>query len=565
MQQTGWVRGLGSRIWLPISLVAIFLGACGQDTPDAPGTVSTAVVTIDKVPAAPTAVPTAVKMTDKATAAPTAVPTNVTKDVSDTTLASVTPAPRIVAVESSPPPRAMGVVSIEELYLEAEYVVRVELLGTTVATTTELVTHSARDDQWTTRCVILNFTFRAIEYLKGSGPGEITAVAGQCGSQEWLEGPGIAEVVGYHDTRWDDREAIVFLGENNISGYGFMGFIGGMGTNYYQITSHIAKQWLPAAHSSDGVGTVSSTDPMYLLDAPAPSSPSGVAGGTADPPPTISLRALKKKLADLEAQASLGGTAEYRLCVEHYYYSVRLARYKRDSGIEGFPIRYIHGIESGQPPGIVLHKIDGLRGRSEENLGRYWFDGADPEVVKFSPTDFVPDGDGFWFTQDIVTARPLPAGSYEYYSNGMSPWEVDCNLYPEEERTHVHHRLTVEAPGGTVHEAFFDPVAIGSAVGADGTVGVLRPNLFTLGGTAATITSLKWENGAVTMGLNPTASTASLDGYAIDFIALDGSVALTLSLGDATRSGAALTWSVADQPWEAGDMIMLRIGASANL
>ena len=66
------------------------------------------------------------------------------------------------------------------------------------------------------------------------------------------------------------------------------------------------------------------------------------------------------------------------------------------------------------------------------------------------------------------------------------------------------------------------------------------------------------------MGLNPTASTASLDGYAIDFIDLDSSVALTLSLDDATRSGAALTWSVADQPWEAGDLIMLRIGASAN-
>ncbi len=551
---------MGNRLWLPIALVTILLVACGQDTPDASDAVPTApaaMMTTDRAPTEPTAGIT----TGKAPTASAAVPTNVAKDVSDTTLATATPAPRIVVVEGSPPPRAPGAVSIEELYLEAEYVVRVDPLGTTVATTTELVTHPARDDQWTTWCVILNFTFRAIEYLKGSGPGEITAVAGQCGSQEWLEGPGIAEVVGYHDTRWDDREAIVFLGENNISGYGFMGFIGGMGTNYYQITSHIAKQWLPAAHSSDGVGTAaSSTDPIYLLDAPATSSPSGVAGGTADPPPTISLSALKKKLADLEAQASLGGTAEYRLCVEHYYYRVRLARYKRDSGIYEYPIRYISGIGSGQPPGMVLHKIPDLRARSEENLGRYWFEGADPDVVKFSPTDFVHDGDGVWFTQDIVTARPLPAGSYEYYSNGMSPWEVDCNLYPAEKRSHVHHRLTVTAPEGTVHEAFFDPVAIGAAVGADGANGVLRPNLFTLGGTAATIMSLKWENGAVTMSLSPA---ASLSGNVIDLIDVTGTTTLSLSFDEATQSGVALTWSVADQPWEAGDLLMLRIGASA--
>ena len=453
--------------------------------------------------------------------------------------------------------------SIEELYLEADSVIRVELQGTTVSTTTQPFTHPVLGDQGTAWCVMLNFRFRAIEYLKGSGLGEITAVAGQCGTQEWLEGPGMAEVVGYYDTRWDDREAIVFLARDD-GDYHFMGFPGANHTNYYQITSDVAKQWLPAAHSSDGVGAAaSSTDPVYLLDAPATSSSSGVAGGTAAPPPTISLSALKTKLADLEAQASLGGTAEYRLCVEHYYYRLRLIRSKRDSEVEPYPIRYIYGIESGQPPGIVLHKIPDLRAHSEEDVGRYWFEGPDPDVVKFSPTDFVPDGDGVWFTQDIVTSRPLPAGSYEYYSNGMSPWEVDCNLYPEEKRTHVHHRLTVTAPAGTVHEAFFDPVAIDDAVGAGSANGVLKPAAFSLNGATATITSLKWENGAVTMSLSPTASTASLAGHAIDFIALDGSVALTLSFDDATQSGAALTWSVVDQPWEAGDLLMLRIGASA--
>ena len=387
-------------------------------------------------------------------------------------------------------------------------------------------------------------------------------MAGQCGTQEWFEGPGVAEVVGYHDTRWDDRQAIVFLKTyDHLDGaYAFMNFIGGRGTNYYQITSDIAKQWLPAAHSSDGVGAAaSSTDPIYLLDAPATSSSSGVAGRAADPPPTISLSALKTKLADLEAQASLGGTAEYRLCVEHYYYRLRLARYKRDSGIHEYPIRYIYGIESGQPRGIVLHRIPGLRGRSEENLGRYWFEGPDPGIVKFSSTDFTPDDDGVWFTQDIVTSRPLPAGSYEYYSNGMSPWEVDCNLYPEEERTHVHHRLTVTAPAGTVHEAFFDPVAIGDAVGSDGSNGVLESAAFALDGSTTTITSLKWENGAVTMGLSPA---ASLSGNIIDFIDVTGTTTLSLSLESAGTT--TLVWSVPDKPWADGDLFMLRIGPAAT-
>ena len=103
-------------------------------------------------------------------------------------------------------------------------------------------------------------------------------------------------------------------------------------------------------------------------------------------------------------------------------------------------------------------------------------------------------------------------------------------------------------------------MGIGAAVGADGTSGVLKPAAFTVGGASATITSLKWESGVVTMTPNPSASLA---GHAIDFIALDGSVSLSLSFDDATQSGGgALTWSVANQPWNAGDKLMLRVRRS---
>ena len=166
------------------------------------------------------------------------------------------------------------------------------------------------------------------------------------------------------------------------------------------------------------------------------------------------------------------------------------------------------------------------------------------------------------YTRRTVTARPLPAGDYVFYPNWLPPSVLICNKdwsigY---NRTIVY--LTVAAPGGTLHEAFFDPVAIGAAVGADGSDGVLKPAAFTVGGASATITSLKWESGTVTMALNPTASLAE---YAIDFIDVNGTTTLSLSFDDATQSGGgALTWPVASQPWNAGDLLMLRIAPAAE-
>ena len=106
-----------------------------------------------------------------------------------------------------------------------------------------------------------------------------------------------------------------------------------------------------------------------------------------------------------------------------------------------------------------------------------------------------------------------------------------------------------------MHEAFFDPVAIGTAVGADGANGVLNPSAFSLDGTTTTITSLKWEDGEVTMALSPTST--SLADYAIDFIDTTGTT--TLSLTSDNASTTALTWTVPDAPWAAGDLLMLRI------
>ena len=47
----------------------------------------------------------------------------------------------------------------------------------------------------------------------------------------------------------------------------------------------------------------------------------------------------------------------------------------------------------------------------------------------------------------------------------------------------------------------------------------------------------------------------------MDFIALDGSVPLSLKVADATVDAPndILSWTVASQPWDVGDKLMLRI------
>ena len=151
--------------------------------------------------------------------------------------------------------------------------------------------------------------------------------------------------------------------------------------------------------------------------------------------------------------------------------------------------------------------------------------------------------------------RPLVEGDYKVRFDFQRPIHQPCDADIE---SVYHYNVTVTAPDGTLHEAFFDPVTIGTAVGADATNGVLKPTSFTVGETATQITDLKRENNQAVLTLSPHVSLAS---YALDFIELDGSVSLTLQAKDATVDSAAgtHTWSVTDQPWHNGDKLMLRI------
>ena len=161
------------------------------------------------------------------------------------------------------------------------------------------------------------------------------------------------------------------------------------------------------------------------------------------------------------------------------------------------------------------------------------------------------------YTYMLSTMRPLPAGEYRVHYISQHYTRIPCNFKPDD--TYSDWTVTVTAPAGTAHEAFFDPVAIGSGVGADASNGVLDPKAFSVGQVSTDLQSLKWQGGSATLTLS---APASLSGHFLDFIALDGTVAVSLDGGEASVSGGTLTWSVPAQPWQADDKLMLRIRQS---
>ena len=472
--------------------------------------------------------------------------------------------------------RYPGPESIEETILEADVIARVDYLSNRVSVAQDSI---AQDSIWWV--TILEFRFRVNEYLKGSGPAEIGGIMYMYYETEADARAAQALTGDAHDDRWDTREAIVFLDAEDSFRHGpqfqagpgqyWFGLMGETGVGFvdtYTVASEWSKLWLPEATELPG-GARSVTSPdekVFLLDVPATSTPVGNARGAsaASVVPTISLGNLKSRIAALEAEANAGGTPEYRRCVELNYQWVARTTYSIATyGLVNRRLDY--AMASGLPAGTVVFENDQAMGLLPDRGGLGWFDGPDKDVMRYEYLNFRPWGprfpDAMRYSQRMVTARPLPAGDYVFYPNWLSPTTEICNKDWSIGDNRTVAYLAVTAPSGTVHEAFFDPVAIGAAIGADGSNGVLKPAAFTVGGASATITSLKWEAGVVTMELNPSASLA---GHAVDFIALDGSVTSTLSFDDATQGGGgALTWSVANQPWQAGDLLMLRIGGPA--
>ena len=411
--------------------------------------------------------------------------------------------------------------------------------------------------------------FTVHEYLKGSGPSEVLVVVRddhtfvtEADALDWAQ-----EQLLERKTTWDDREGVFFL--RTAEPYQSGGASGDSQRSTAQSSpvpaleltlsnpvfqtpwdysiDTLSRAWLPsraagssATRSSESSSTARQAQ-VFITDSSQP------------PPPVVSLSDLRSKIAELETTLASGAGIEgFRECIWGKIYYERTYR----AGPAWTPPEFEATLASGSAIGAEVHRRNIPNYRRGPQYHRFWLSGPHVDLFQSGVEDDDPVPDN-GYDHTLVLARPLPAGEYHVNDHMQHHDDFPCNFVPD---TYSKWTVTVTAPAGTVHEAFFDPVAIGAAVGADSSNGVLKPAAFTVGGASATITSLKWESGVVRM-LNPSASLA---GHAIDFIALDGSVSLTLSFDNATQGGGgALTWSVADQPWQAGDLLMLRIRAAS--
>ena len=461
----------------------------------------------------------------------------------------------------------LGLVSMEELVLHSSAIARVRFRSVEqgVEQLRWVLADGAHLEYYAGALVI---TFDVLEYLKGNGGQQVEVVLYDRDGLQRTRAEVEAlneDLLKFRDKRWDDREAIVFLHsgqpilstENDSDRY-YMGYLRAQGELAYTVDSRWAKAWLPdaAAPSANGRASGSSGDAQHFFT--KVSSGGGATRQAGNQTETMTLGEIKAFITALEAEVDAGDdTEDYRECVQRKYsWPDEVADYKswvREQGWD-YNKQFNRAIESGGPAGTEVYEGGDyviVEGESRTTEPTY----AD-DVVVISGQD--ADLFGHRWPLIATTARPLPEGEYRFYWAEQSPIESLCDAMPEDHRTRNEVVVTVTAPEGTLHEAFFDAVSIASGVGADSSNGVLNPASFTVDGTSTSITGLKWDSGSVVLSLSPY---ASLSGHKLDFIELDGSVSLSLPASSATEDTTAgtLTWSVPTQPWHNADLLMLRI------
>ena len=369
------------------------------------------------------------------------------------------------------------------------------------------------------------------------------------------------ESVSVRNTTWDGREGVLFLnplrlpyspaGDSNGSdpgsgdraptapAFAFTLSNPEVQSEWDYAVDTLSRAWLPAR--DDGGASARASD--------APATQVFITDGAKSPPPVTSLADLRSSISEIATMVQAGTTTEYMECI---YFKITRERHYRDDPY--IPPEYEANLTSGFAGGMLLYTETG----KWPKYHNYWLSGPDMEHFQaLIVDDDTNPSNGYDNT--LSTARPLPAGQYRVYYHWQHYNEIPCNFRPDD--TPDNWTATVTAPTGTLHEAFFDPGAAGGAVGFSAVIGSLEPAGFTLGGTATAIGGLLWQSGSVVLTLAPY---AALTTYDLDFIGLDGSVSLTLTGATATANSAdeTLTSPVAEQPWQDGDQLMLRIRES---
>ena len=164
---------------------------------------------------------------------------------------------------------------------------------------------------------------------------------------------------------------------------------------------------------------------------------------------------LKQLTAAVNTELDAGdGSAEYKDCVRLKHRYAREDRYliAEGKGRRVFRMYPTHEFDSAQPAGTTIYEDQVAGAESSEKRSKLWFDGRDADLFNVVTGDLVPVRSAFTFTQTVVSARPIPAGEYRANNNFLRFPFIPCNHVFTYEMT-----MTVTAPEGTVHEAFFDP------------------------------------------------------------------------------------------------------------
>ena len=378
------------------------------------------------------------------------------------------------------------------------------------------------------------FRFRVLEYLKGAGPGEIFVAADtERRREDWdvLEGllflnprETVPAAAASQDSGDPPAQTFVFTSSHYEH------------PREYEIES-LNPVWLPASGLTQAAtepGTMlasgqSGTLPKAAEVKELPAETRFITEwnhATGSPAEPMSLEELRNAVAWVEGEP---GTPGYENCVLSV---LNYLNYYRDweahHGEPWTPGESDAEVVSGSAAGTTV--VD-YGTTYDLQYQQTWLTGQHAELFREAPVDDDADPSN-GYVPTITYLRPLPSGLYTFSSHTVRPRFIPCDFDPVNNQ--LGFNITAVAPDGVVHEAFFDPAAIGSAVGADGSIGALHPAAFAVGGSTASLESLKWQDGSATLTLDPY---VSLSGLELDIIALDGSVALTLSADSAATGG----------------------------
>ena len=442
--------------------------------------------------------------------------------------------------------------SLEEQIFRSTAIVRATLQSATA--TTETV--PSGPGVAPTYQAVQELRFTAHEYLKGSGPTTIVvAVRGGHGYLTQTEAQAeAADAVLRRVTTWDDREGVLFLSALDqaytpVGGAAESGTaLGFTQSNYDQppwaySVDTLSRAWLPARQAGGSASAAGAK--TYITD------------GARTPPPTVTLADLRTKIATMAADLKAGtGVAGYAECLRG---KIIRERYRRAD--PWTPSQEKATLASGAAAGTEVYR--GTKSHADPQYSRWWLSG--PDAAYFQTAIVDPDGqasNGYQHT--LATARPLPAGVYRVHYNSQHYSRIPCNFKPED--AYTDFTVTVTAPVATLHEAFFDPVAIGTGVGAGGNSGALTTTSFSVGGASTSLQRLVWDGQQIQLDLS---APVALSSHALEVIGLNGVAALQLNFNNATSAtlpggGQAWRWRACTAPWKTGDQLMLRLYAGAT-